>query len=102
MSKRWMGVAASVVLALVGAFLLVRYVQGADERALEGEETVEVLVVTAAVDRGTRFVPGVSPGEELKPRRGRLYLSRLTSTVGGHGRWHAREGGRVWQETTNR
>ena len=53
MSKRWMGVAASVVLVLVGAFLLVRYVQGADERALEGEETVEVLVVTAAVDRGT-------------------------------------------------
>ena len=53
MSKRWMGVAASVVLALVGAFLLVRYVQGADERALEGEETVEVLVVTTAVARGT-------------------------------------------------
>jgi pilus assembly protein CpaB len=31
----------------------VNYVQGADERALEGEETVEVLVVTEPVARGT-------------------------------------------------
>ena len=53
MSKRWIGVGLSVVLVLVGAFLLVRYVQGADERALEGEETVEVLVVNTAVPRGT-------------------------------------------------
>lgn len=53
MNRRWIGVGASVVLALLGAFLLVRYVQGADERALEGEETVEVLVVNTAVPRGT-------------------------------------------------
>ena len=53
MNKRWIGVIASVALAVAGAFLLVRYVQGADERALEGEETVEVLVVTDAVPRGT-------------------------------------------------
>jgi pilus assembly protein CpaB len=53
MNKRWIGVIASVALAVAGAFLLVRYVQGADERALEGEETVEVLVVTDPVPRGT-------------------------------------------------
>jgi pilus assembly protein CpaB len=53
MSKRWIGVGASVVLALLGAFLLIRYIQGADERALEGEETVEVLVVTQPVAKGT-------------------------------------------------
>jgi len=53
MNKRWIGVIASVALAALGALLLVRYVQGADERALEGEETVEVLVVTDPVPRGT-------------------------------------------------
>lgn len=53
MNKRWLGVAASVALAVVGTFLLVNYVQGADERALADEETVEVLVVTAPVARGT-------------------------------------------------
>jgi pilus assembly protein CpaB len=53
MNKRWIGVIASVALALVGAFLLVNYVQGADERALEGEETVEVLVVNESIARGT-------------------------------------------------
>jgi pilus assembly protein CpaB len=53
MNKRWIGVIASVALALVGAFLLVNYVQGADERALEGEETVEVLVVNEPIARGT-------------------------------------------------
>ena len=59
MNKRWIGVIASVALTVVGAFVLVRYVQGADERALEGEETVEVLVVTDPVPRGT-------PAEDLE------------------------------------
>ena len=53
MNRRWIGVVASIALAVVGAFLLVNYVQGADERALEGEETVEVLVVSESVERGT-------------------------------------------------
>ena len=53
MNKRWIGVGLSILLAVVGAYLLVNYVQGADERALEGEETVEVLVVNAPVARGT-------------------------------------------------
>ena len=53
MNKRWIGVVASIALAVIGTYLLVNYVQGADERALEGEETVEVLVVTEPVARGT-------------------------------------------------
>jgi len=53
MNKRWIGVAVSIALAVIGTYLLVNYVQGADERALEGEETVEVLVVTEPVARGT-------------------------------------------------
>jgi pilus assembly protein CpaB len=53
MNRRWIGVVASIALALLGAFLLVQYIQGADERALEGEETVEVLVASTDVPRGT-------------------------------------------------
>lgn len=53
MNRRWIGVIASIALAIVGTFLLVNYVQGADERALEGEETVEVLVVSEPVEKGT-------------------------------------------------
>jgi len=53
MNKRWIGVGVSIALAVIGTYLLVNYVQGADERALEGEETVEVLVVTEPVARGT-------------------------------------------------
>ncbi len=52
MNRRWIGVLASIALVALGTFVLVRYVQGADERALEGEETVEVLVVNTAVPRG--------------------------------------------------
>jgi pilus assembly protein CpaB len=43
----------SIALAALGTFVLVRYVQGAEERALAGEETVEVLVVNTAVPRGS-------------------------------------------------
>lgn len=53
MNRRWIGIIASIALAIIGAFLLISYVQGADERALEGEETVEVLVVTEPVAKGT-------------------------------------------------
>lgn len=52
MNRRWIGVLASIALVALGTFVLVRYVQGADERALAGEETVEVLVVNTAVPRG--------------------------------------------------
>ena len=50
--RKWLGVLASIAFAALGTFVLVRYVQGAEERALAGEETVEVLVVNTAVPRG--------------------------------------------------
>ncbi len=53
MNRKWVGVAIAVALALVGTLVLVRYVQGADSRALEGEETVAVLVVDSRIDAGT-------------------------------------------------
>jgi pilus assembly protein CpaB len=43
----------AVVLAALGATLLTHYVRGADERALGGLATVDVLVVTRPVPQGT-------------------------------------------------
>lgn len=53
MSKRVIGLLAAVVLALVGTVALVAFVAGAEERALEGEELVEVYVVTEPILGGT-------------------------------------------------
>jgi pilus assembly protein CpaB len=57
-NKRWIGVVFAVLLAAVGTFVLVQYVSSADERALAGQETIEVLVLNQAVAAGT-------PAEEL-------------------------------------
>lgn len=53
MDRKWIGVAISVVLAALGTFVLVQYVNGADDRALEGQETVDVLVVSDTIPRGS-------------------------------------------------
>lgn len=60
MRKRLLGVLAAVILAGVGTTFLVAYVHGAERRALAGEETVDVLVVSQAVEKATK-------AEELKP-----------------------------------
>jgi pilus assembly protein CpaB len=44
---------AALVLAIVGGFLVSAYVQGADQRALAGAKTVEILVVNEPVPAGT-------------------------------------------------
>jgi pilus assembly protein CpaB len=43
----------AIVLALIGTFAIVTYVQGADDRALAGESVVKVLVVKEQVPAGT-------------------------------------------------
>jgi pilus assembly protein CpaB len=43
----------ALVLALVSTAALVRYVQGAEERAIAGEELVEVLVASTDIKAGT-------------------------------------------------
>jgi len=58
MNRRTLGIVVSVLLAAAGTWVIVNYVRGADERVLEGQETVEVLVVDAPVARGT-------PAEDL-------------------------------------
>ena len=59
MSRRVIGLVIAVILALVGTVALVAFVAGAEERALEGEELVEVYVVTELIGAGTE-------GEELE------------------------------------
>lgn len=53
MKRRILGVLAAVVLAAAGTFMLLAYVNSADDRALAGQETVGVLVVSRPVPRGT-------------------------------------------------
>ncbi|PRY67506.1 pilus assembly protein CpaB [Glaciihabitans tibetensis] len=53
MKIRLISALAALVLAIIGVVLLSQYVQGADERAYGEAQTVEVLVVAAAVPAGT-------------------------------------------------
>lgn len=47
---------AAILLAAVGTWVLITYVDKADERALEDQEVVEVLVVDEAIAKGTSVV----------------------------------------------
>ena len=51
--RRAAGIIGAVAIAAIGTFLLIGYVKGAEDRALEGEELVEVLVIDSPVEKGT-------------------------------------------------
>lgn len=53
MRRRLLAAIAALLLAVVGALVLVAYARGADRRALEGEASVPVYVVTAPIAKGT-------------------------------------------------
>src|SRR5665811_16271 len=53
MKTRLIAAVVALVLALVGTVILVSYVAGADRRALAGTQTVDVLVVSKTVPKGT-------------------------------------------------
>ena len=53
MKSRLLAGAAAVVLAIVGAMLVISYAQGADQRAVKDLEPVSVLVVKTAIPAGT-------------------------------------------------
>ena len=53
MKSRLLAGTAAVVLAIVGAMLVMSYAQGADQRAVKNLEPVSVLVVKAAIPAGT-------------------------------------------------
>lgn len=57
--RKVLGVIGALVLAGVGTALLIAYVNNAEDRALEGEELVEVLTVTDTISAGT-------PSEEIE------------------------------------
>lgn len=52
--RKTIGIILSVLLAAAGTALLVGYVRGADSRALRGERTVDVLVATTTIPKGTK------------------------------------------------
>jgi pilus assembly protein CpaB len=52
-NKRVVGIVAAVLMAIVGTAVLVLFVQGAEDRALEGEELVEVLTAETQIPAGT-------------------------------------------------
>lgn len=51
--RRVVAIVVGLALAGVCTFLLIRYVQSAEDRALEGEELVQVLVVDDRIEAGT-------------------------------------------------
>ena len=53
MKRRVIAAIAAILLAGVGAVVLLGYVGHADQRALAGMETVSVFVVTALIPEGT-------------------------------------------------
>lgn len=71
MGRRAVGVIIAVLLAVSGTVALVLYVRGAEERALEGQEVVQVLVADDTIPRGT-------PAAELE---GRVRLERVPAAV---------------------
>ncbi len=58
MKTRIVGAIVALVLAVVGAFVLITYVRGADARAAQGAELAEVYIVEETIPEGT-------PGEEV-------------------------------------
>jgi pilus assembly protein CpaB len=52
MARRSVLLIVAVLIALAGTAMIVLYVQGIDERATEGQELVEVLVATEAIEVG--------------------------------------------------
>ena len=53
MKTRIIGAILALILTVVGAFVLINYVRGADARAAEGAELAEVFVVQEEIPRGT-------------------------------------------------
>jgi pilus assembly protein CpaB len=83
-NSRVLAAVAAAVLAIAGTFLLIAYTNGAEQRALAGVQTAEVLIISAAVPAGT---PGdvvlQSASKQAVPRPCRLtpLLIRQPSAV---------------------
>ncbi|GGB43464.1 hypothetical protein GCM10011492_38070 [Flexivirga endophytica] len=62
MKRRIVAIAAALVLALVGALLVVSYVNGADARAVDAQNPVTAYVVKKEVPAGTTLADAQSHG----------------------------------------
>jgi len=60
LNRRVLGVVAAILLAAAGTWVLIQYVTNADERAIEGTQVVEVLVVDEAIPKGTPVLEAAS------------------------------------------
>ncbi|MDF0513873.1 hypothetical protein PX701_09595 [Agromyces sp. H3Y2-19a] len=63
MKTRIIGAIVALLLAAIGAVLLVGYVRGADARAAEGAELTDVYIVQETIAKGT---PGESVADHVK------------------------------------
>ncbi|MGR0219684.1 Flp pilus assembly protein CpaB [Agromyces sp. ZXT2-6] len=71
MKTRIIGAIVALVLAIVGTVVLVGYVRGADQRAAEGAEFVDVYVVDENIPEGT-------PAEEIEELISRTELPAIS------------------------
>lgn len=61
MRRKVLAITAALVFGLLGTTMLIRFVRGAETRALADERLVEVYVVTTPISAGT-------PGSSMQPR----------------------------------
>jgi len=82
MARRSVLLIVAVLIALVGTSLIVLYVQGIDSRATAGQELVEVLVATEAIEAGDTVDSAQEAGkfEKKQVRRDDLVEGALSST----------------------
>lgn len=60
--KRWLPIILAIVLAVIAAALVFFYVRGAEQRVIEEQQPVTVLVSTASIPRGITLGDAVSGG----------------------------------------
>lgn len=75
MNKKLVGGIAAAVMAIVGTAVLVLFVQGAEDRALEGENLVEVLTASETIP----------PGTPVADIQGRVKTERIPSKIAPDG-----------------
>lgn len=82
MARRSLLMVAALVIAALGAAMIVIYVQGIDARAAEGQELVEVLTATETIEVGESVKDAQSAGkfETSEVVRNDLVDGALTST----------------------
>lgn len=60
--KRWLPIILAIVLAVIAAALVFFYVRGAEQRVIEEQQPVSVLVSTASIPRGITLGDAVAGG----------------------------------------